>query len=145
MSLDIAEILKRIPHRYPFILIDRVLEIEPGVSGKGYKNVSANEPFFQGHFPDYPVMPGVLIAESLAQLGAVVILSCEEYKDKLALFAGIDRFRFRKQVMPGDRLDLEAEVLKMKGTIGKATVKASVDGEIAAEGVIMFAITGRQP
>ncbi len=143
MSLNIAEILERIPHRYPFLLIDRVIEIEPGVSGRGYKNVSANEPFFQGHFPGYPVMPGVLIAESLAQLGAVVILSCEEYRDKLALFAGLDRFRFRRQVIPGDRLELEAKILRMKGAIGKAAVKAMVDDEVAAEGEIMFALTSR--
>lgn len=143
MSMDINEIINRIPHRYPFILVDRVLELEPGISAKGFKNVSANEPYFQGHFPGYPIMPGVLIAEALAQLGAVTILSCEEYREKLALFAGIDRFRFRKQVMPGDRLDMEVKVNRVKGIIGKASVKALVDGEIAAEGEIMFALADR--
>lgn len=135
--------MKRIPHRYPFLLVDRVLELEPGVSARGYKNVSANEPFFQGHFPDYLVMPGVLITEALAQLGAITILSCNEYKEKLALFAGIDKLRFRKQVIPGDRLDMEVAVNRVKGPIGKATVKAWVDGEVATEGEIMFALVDR--
>src|SRR5690554_8011947 len=114
MTLDINEIIKRIPHRYPFLLVDRVTELIPGECAKGFKNVTINEPFFQGHFPGHPVMPGVLILEALAQLGAAVVLGSKEYKDKLALFTGIDNVRFRRQVIPGDRLDLQVEIIKMK-------------------------------
>jgi len=141
MALDIKEIIRRIPHRYPFLLVDRVTEIVPGEYAKGYKNVTINEPFFQGHFPAYPVMPGVLIIEALAQLGAAVILGLEEHKGRLAFFTGIDGVRFRRQVIPGDRLDLEVKVLKLRSIMGKAAVKASVDGETAAEGEIMFALS----
>lgn len=141
MNLDINEIMKRIPHRYPFLLVDCVTELVPGNSAKGYKNITINEPFFQGHFPDYPVMPGVLILEALAQLGAVAVLDSEENRGKLALFTGIDKVRFRRQVMPGDKLELEAQIIRMKSIMGKASVKATVDGELAAEGEIMFALT----
>ncbi len=141
MNLDINEIMKRIPHRYPFLLVDCVTELIPGNSAKGYKNITINEPFFQGHFPDYPVMPGVLILEALAQLGAVAVLDSEENRGKLALFTGIDKVRFRRQVVPGDKLQLEAQIIRMKSIMGKATVKATVDGELAAEGQIMFALT----
>ncbi|NLB41536.1 MAG: 3-hydroxyacyl-ACP dehydratase FabZ [Clostridiales bacterium] len=141
MNLDINEIMKRIPHRYPFLLVDCVTELIPGNSAKGYKNITINEPFFQGHFPDYPVMPGVLILEALAQLGAVAVLDSEENRGKLALFTGIDKVRFRRQVVPGDKLQLEAQMIRMKSIMGKATVKATVDGELAAEGEIMFALT----
>jgi 3-hydroxyacyl-[acyl-carrier-protein] dehydratase len=143
MTLDINEIMNRIPHRYPFLLVDRITELVPGKSAKGYKNVTINEPFFQGHFPGHPVMPGVLILEALAQLGAAVVLGTEEHKDKLALFAGIDGVRFRRQVLPGDQLMLEAEVIRMKSVMGKASVKATVDGEVAAEGEILFALSKR--
>jgi 3-hydroxyacyl-[acyl-carrier-protein] dehydratase len=143
MTLDINEIMNRIPHRYPFLLVDRITELVPGKSAKGYKNVTINEPFFQGHFPGHPVMPGVLILEALAQLGAAVVLGIEEHKDKLALFAGIDGVRFRRQVLPGDQLMLEAEVIRMKSVMGKASVKATVDGEVAAEGEILFALSKR--
>jgi 3-hydroxyacyl-[acyl-carrier-protein] dehydratase len=139
--LDINEIMKRIPHRYPFLLVDRVTELVPGVSAKGYKNITSNEPFFQGHFPGYPVMPGVLILEALAQLGAVAVLGEPGNQGRLALFTGIDGVRFRRQVVPGDRLDLEIQVLRMKSTMGKAAVKATVEGELAAEGTILFALT----
>jgi 3-hydroxyacyl-[acyl-carrier-protein] dehydratase len=132
--------MNRIPHRYPFLLVDRITELVPGMSAKGFKNVTINEPFFQGHFPGHPVMPGVLILEALAQLGAAVVLGSDEHKDKLAMFTGIDKVRFRRQVIPGDRLDLEVEVIKMKSVMGKAAVKAMVDGEVAAEGEIMFAL-----
>ena len=141
MNLDINEIMKRIPHRYPFLLVDCVTELIPGNSAKGYKNVTINEPFFQGHFPGYPVMPGVLILEALAQLGAVAVLDSEENRGKLALFTGIDKVRFRRQVVPGDKLELEAQIIRMKSIMGKASVKATVDGELAAEGEIMFALT----
>ena len=139
--MDIREIMKIIPHRYPFLLVDKILKIEPGKMAVGIKNVSMNEPFFQGHFPEYPVMPGVLIAEALAQVGAVAVLSSNEYKDKLPVFAGMDKFRFRRQVVPGDQLKLEAKIIRLRGTIGKGRVTASVEGEIAAEGEILFALT----
>ncbi len=134
------DIMERIPHRYPFLLIDRVTKIKEGTYGEGIKNVTMNEPFFQGHFPGYPVMPGVLIVEALAQLGAVVLLSCEEHKGKTAFFAGIDKLRFRRQVVPGDQLKMEVEIIKIKGPIGKGRVKATVDGQLAVEGEVMFAL-----
>jgi 3-hydroxyacyl-[acyl-carrier-protein] dehydratase len=139
VDLNIYEIIECIPHRYPFLLVDRITELVPGESAKGYKNVTINEPFFQGHFPGKPIMPGVLIIEALAQLGAVAVLSREENKGKLALFTGIDGVRFRRQVIPGDKLELEVNVIKLRSSMGKAAVKASVDGEEAAKGEIMFA------
>jgi len=139
--LDINEIQKIIPHRYPFLLVDRILELEPGKKAVGIKNVSVNEHFFQGHFPGHPVMPGVLIIEALAQVGAVALLSMDEYKGKIALFARIENARFRQQVVPGDQLVMEVEVLKLKGTVGKAQAKAMVDGKVAAEAELMFAIS----
>ncbi|MGI5852256.1 MAG: 3-hydroxyacyl-ACP dehydratase FabZ [Clostridiales bacterium] len=139
-KFDIKEIMKRIPHRYPFLLVDRVLEMVPGESGKGIKNVTMNEPFFAGHFPGTPIMPGVLIVEAMAQLGAMVVLSLPENKGKLAFFAGIDSMRFRRQVVPGDQLFMEVEITRMKGPIGKGSVKALVDGQVAAEGTVMFAL-----
>ncbi len=138
--MNIKEIMQIIPHRYPFLLIDKVIDIEIGKRAVGIKSVTINEPFFQGHFPMMPVMPGVLIVEALAQLGAVVLLSSDEFKGKIAVFAGIDGFRFKKQVVPGDQLRLEAQLLKMRSSIGKTSVKVTVDGELAAEGEIMFAL-----
>ncbi len=138
--MNINEIKKIIPHRYPFLLIDAVDELEPGKRAVGIKNVTVNEPFFQGHFPDRPIMPGVLIVEALAQVGAVAVLSMPENDGKLALFTGIDNFRFRRQVVPGDTLRLEIEMIKMKGPVGRARAVATVDGCIAAEGTIIFAL-----
>lgn len=138
--LDTKDIMDIIPHRYPFLLVDKVIEMEPGRRGVGIKNVTYNEPFFQGHFPGQPIMPGVLIVEAMAQLGAVIVLSLPENQGKLAFFAGIDGMRFRRQVVPGDKLRLEVEITRMRGTIGKGVGKAFVDGEIAAEGNIMFGI-----
>lgn len=138
--LDIDEIKKIIPHRYPFLLVDKILELETGKRAVGIKNVTANEDFFVGHFPGYPVMPGVLIVEALAQVGAVAILSDEKNKGKIAFFAGIDGVRFKKQVRPGDTLHLEVELTKVKGPIGMGQAKATVDGEIVAQGELMFAV-----
>ncbi len=137
---DIQEILRVLPHRYPFLLIDRVLELRPGKAAKGVKNVSINEPFFPGHFPENPVMPGVLIIEALAQIGAFALLSEDTYKGSLAYLAGVDKFRFRKVVIPGDQLLLEAELIKVRGSIGKAKCRATIEGVIAAEGEILFAL-----
>ena len=138
--LDINEIKKIIPHRYPFLLVDRIEEMEPGVKAVGYKNVTANEPFFQGHCPEYPVMPGVLLIEALAQVGAVAILSLEENKGKLAFFGGIKNAKFRKQVIPGDVVKLETEIIKCKGPMGVGKAIATVDGKMAAEAEISFMI-----
>lgn len=139
--LDATQIKEIIPHRYPFLLVDRIIELEEGKRAVGIKNVTINEPFFQGHFPEYPVMPGVLIAEALAQVGAVAMLSLDEYKGKIGFFAGIDKFRFRDQVKPGDTLQLELEITRLKGMIAKANGKATVEGRTVAEGELMFAIS----
>lgn len=136
--LDINEIKKILPHRYPFLLVDRIEEMEPGVKAVGYKNVTVNEPFFQGHFPEYPVMPGVLLIEALAQVGAVAILSLEGNKGKLAFFGGIKNAKFRKQVVPGDVVRLETEIIKCKGPMGVGKAIATVDGKMAAEAEISF-------
>lgn len=142
--LDINQIKDIIPHRYPFLLVDRVSEVEEGKRAVGVKNVSANEEFFNGHFPGYPVMPGVLIVEALAQVGAVAMLMKEENKGRLAFFAGIDNCRFKRQVVPGDVLRLEVEITRLRGTIGKGKAVATVDGEVACEAEIMFALGEKQ-
>ena len=138
--MDIKEIKEILPHRYPFLLVDKITEIEEGKRVKGYKNVTINEPFFQGHFPEYPVMPGVLVLEALAQVGAVEVLSMEQFKGKNPLFAGADKVKWRRQVMPGDKLELECEIIKIKGPIGIGKALATVDGKKACEAEIMFAI-----
>ena len=138
--LDIEQIKEIIPHRYPFLLVDRILEVEEGKKAVGLKNVSANEEFFNGHFPDYPVMPGVLIVEALAQVGAVAMLKKEENQGRLAFFAGIDNCRVKKQVRPGDQLRLEVEIVRARGSIGKGKGIATVDGELVCETDIMFAL-----
>lgn len=140
MQLDINEIKEIIPHRYPFLLVDRISELEPGKRAVGLKNVTVNEPFFAGHFPDYPVMPGVLIVEALAQVGAVAVLHLEDNRGKLAFFAGIDKFRFREQVKPGDTLTLEVAFTRLKGPIGKGRGVAKVGDKTVAEGELMFAL-----
>mgnify|MGYP001454432694 FL=1 len=140
MELDIQEIKAIIPHRYPFLLVDRITELEEGRRAVGIKNVTANEPYFNGHFPDYPVMPGVLIVEALAQVGAVAVLHQEENRGKLALFAGIDKFRFREQVKPGDTLTLEVTFTRLKGPIGKGRGIARVGDKVVAEGELTFAL-----
>lgn len=141
--MDIKEIMDVIPHRPPFLLVDRILECEAGVRAVGIKGVTMNEPFFTGHFPGEPIMPGVLIVEALAQVGAVALLSSESNKGKLALFAGINEFRFRGKVTPGDMLKLELTVTRAKGAIGKGNAVATVDGQVVAEGELIFAIQER--
>ncbi|GEL07533.1 3-hydroxyacyl-ACP dehydratase FabZ [Salisediminibacterium halotolerans] len=142
--LNIDEIKEIIPHRYPFLLIDRVDEVEEGKRAVATKNVSANEEFFNGHFPDYPVMPGVLIIEALAQTGAVAILKKEENRGKLAFFAGINDCRFKGQVKPGDQLTLDVEITRLRGTIGKGKATAYVDNNIVAEAELMFALGDKE-
>ncbi|WP_339161122.1 3-hydroxyacyl-ACP dehydratase FabZ [Siminovitchia sp. FSL W7-1587] len=138
--LDINQIKEIIPHRYPFLLIDQILEVEEGKRAVGIKNVTANEDFFNGHFPDYPVMPGVLIVEALAQVGAVAMLKKEENRGKLAFFGGIDKCRFKRQVKPGDQLRLEVEMIRVKGPVGKGKGIATVNNEVVCETEIMFAL-----
>lgn len=141
MSLYTAkEIMEIIPHRYPFLLIDTIEELTPGVRAVGKKCVSMNEPYFQGHFPGNPVMPGVLIIEALAQVGAVAILSQPEWKGRTAYFAGIDKAKFKRKVLPGDVLRLELEIIKVKGPVGIGRAVAEVDGKLAAQGELTFAI-----
>lgn len=138
--LTIEEIKEIIPHRYPMLLIDRVEELEAGKSIKAKKNVSVNEPFFQGHFPHEPVMPGVLIVEAMAQAGAVALLSMEEFKGKTAYFGGIDKTKFRKKVVPGDTLVLEVELTKVRSSAGCGKGIAYVDGKKVAEAELTFMI-----
>jgi 3-hydroxyacyl-[acyl-carrier-protein] dehydratase len=138
-----ATIRELIPHRYPFLLVDRIEEVEPGVRAVGIKNVSQNEPFFEGHFPDYPIMPGVLIVEAMAQVGAVGVMTLEEFRGKLALFAGIDGVRFRRQVLPGDTLRMEVELTRLKSRAGRGKGTATVDGERVCEAELTFAFAGR--
>lgn len=139
-NIDITEILKIIPHRYPFLLIDRVINIEENKSITAIKNVTFNEPFFQGHFPDRPIMPGVLILEALAQTGAAIVLAKEENRGKVALFVGANNVKFRRMVIPGDVLKLECRVLRYRANFGVAKCIATVENEIACEAEISFAI-----
>ncbi|MCT4509076.1 MAG: 3-hydroxyacyl-ACP dehydratase FabZ [Tepidibacter sp.] len=141
--LNVDEIKKIIPHRYPFLLVDKVVELEEGKRAVGIKNVTVNEPFFQGHFLDYPLMPGVLIVEAMAQVGAVAMMSLEENKGKLGVFTGIDKVRFRKEVRPGDILRMEVEMINMRRGIGKAEAKAYVGEELACSGTLMFALVDK--
>lgn len=138
--LDSEQIKEIIPHRYPLLLVDKVTEMEEGKRVVGTKNVTVNEPFFQGHFPEYNVMPGVLIVEAMAQVGAIAVLGIEENKGKLGFLAGVDKCRFKRQVKPGDQLNLEVEITRLKGPIGKGKGVAKVDGELVCEAEITFAI-----
>lgn len=140
IQLNIEEIKEIIPHRYPMLLVDKIIDLEEGKGATGIKVVSANETFFQGHFPDYHIMPGVLILEALAQVGAVALLSQEENRGKLALFGGIKNAKFKRQVRPGDTLVLETKLIRQKGPIGIAEARATVDGDLAASGQLTFAI-----
>jgi 3-hydroxyacyl-[acyl-carrier-protein] dehydratase len=138
--MEIKEIMRHIPHRYPFILVDRILEWEPGRRIVGLKNVSANEPYFQGHFPGHPVMPGVLILEAMAQVGGVLASLLPGAERKLAYFAAIDRCRFRRPVTPGDQLITEVIVTRLRDRVGRMQVTARVDGEIVADGVFTYSM-----
>ena len=139
--LSTVEIMDILPHRQPFLLIDTVEELEPGVRAVATKNATFNEPYFAGHFPGNPVMPGVLIVEALAQTGAVAILSQPEWKGKTAYFAGIDKARFKQKVVPGDVLTLETEIIKIKGPIGIGKAVARVNGKLACSAELTFAIS----
>jgi|SRR5271170_2806769 len=139
-TLDILEIKALLPHRYPFLLVDRVTFIEPGVKAIGYKNLTANEPFFEGHFPFKPIMPGVLMVEALAQLGCLTILLKDDFRESLGVLTGIDGFKFRAMVQPGDRLDMEVELVKLRGPLGKMKGIAKVGDKTAAEGEIGFSL-----
>ena len=141
--LGSKEIQEIIPHRWPFLLVDRIVELQPGEGAVGIKNISSGEIFFQGHFPGFPIFPGVLIIEALAQVGAVAVLSMPEHKGKLVLFAGVDKVRFREPVLPGDILRLEVKFTRMRGSIGKGAAKATVNDKTVAEGELTFAVTSQ--
>ncbi len=140
MTMDILQIRATLQHRYPFLLVDRMLELEPGKRAVGMKNVTVNEDFFNGHFPGNPIMPGVLVVEAMAQVGGVLLLTTTGNEGKLALFAGIDKMRFRRPVLPGDQLITEVNLLKVKGNIGRVAVVGRVDGQVVAEGEYLFVL-----
>ena len=143
--MDVNGIMDSIPHRYPFLLVDRIVEMDPGRRVVALKNVTVNEPFFPGHFPGAPVMPGVLIVEAMAQAGAVLLLhAMEDRVSKLVYFTGIDRARFRKTVVPGDQLRLTVEIVKLRARACKMAGRAEVEGQLAAEAVIMSALVDRE-
>lgn len=138
--VDAAQIQEILPHRYPFLLVDRILELEENVRAVGIKNVSINEEFFQGHFPGRPIMPGVLILEAMAQVGGVMLLVSSDNKGKLALFGGADHVRWRKAVVPGDQLVMECKMLRSRGDMGRVEAVARVNGEIVAEAELTFVL-----
>ncbi|MBA4169743.1 MAG: 3-hydroxyacyl-ACP dehydratase FabZ [Chloroflexi bacterium] len=140
LPLEAADVMGILPHRYPFLLVDRIVELEPGVRAVGIKQVTVNEPHFTGHFPGRPIMPGVLMVEALAQTAGVAVLTLDGYRGKLGLFAGIDDCRFRRMVVPGDTLRLEVTVEKLRGMFGRLRGVATVESEIAVEATISIVI-----
>jgi 3-hydroxyacyl-[acyl-carrier-protein] dehydratase len=140
LPLEAADIMRILPHRYPFLLVDRIVELEPGTRVVGLKQVTANEPHFTGHFPGRPIMPGVLMVEALAQTAGIAVMTLDEYRGKLGLFAGIDECRFKRMVVPGDTLRLEVTVEKLRGMFGRVRGVASVEGEIAVEATLSIII-----
>jgi len=140
LPLEAADIMRILPHRYPFLLVDRIVELEPGRRVVGIKQVTANEPQFTGHFPGRPIMPGVLMVEALAQTAGVGILTLDEYRGKMGLFAGIDECRFRRLVQPGDTLRMEVTIEKLRGMFGRVKAVATVDGEVAVEATLSIII-----
>ena len=145
MTFDIQEILDFLPHRYPFLLIDRIVEFERAKRLVAIKNVTINEPFFQGHFPGFPIMPGVLVIEAMAQAGAFIMLEAiEDRKSKLAVFTGIEKAKFRRPVTPGDQLRIEVEVLAFRSRAGRIAGRALVDGKLACEATLTCAVVTRE-
>jgi 3-hydroxyacyl-[acyl-carrier-protein] dehydratase len=141
--IEAGDILRLLPHRYPFLLVDRVLEVEPGQRVVAVKNVTINEPFFAGHFPDHPIMPGVLIIEMMAQAGGVMLLTTEEHKGKLAYLAGVEKARFRKPVLPGDTLRAEVTMLRAWGGMGWVKAAAYVGEKLVCDAELAFALVAR--
>jgi len=138
--MNIEEIMKILPHRYPFLMVDRIIELVPGERAVGIKNVSVNEPYFQGHFPERPVMPGVLQLEAMAQVGACALLCMDKYRDRLAYLAGVDQVRFKRQAFPGDVLTISTELVRIMGSIGKGRGKITVNDELVCAGEFLFGI-----
>ena len=144
MVLDARQIQEIIPHRWPFLFVDRILEVQHGVAAVGIKHFTINEAYFQGHFPGNPVVPGVLLVEALAQVGSIAILTLPENKGKVPYFAGIESFRFRKPVVPGDSVRLEVSMTKVRGAVGKGAARALVEDAVVAEGDLTFALVSRE-
>jgi len=140
LPLYAEDIRKILPHRYPFLLVDRVTALEPGQRAVGYKLISANEPQFTGHFPEFNLFPGVLITEAMAQLGGVAVLTMPQYHSKMPMLAGLDGVRYRGQVRPGDRLDMEVTLDRLRGSMGRGKAVASVEGKVVCEATILFAL-----
>jgi beta-hydroxyacyl-ACP dehydratase FabZ len=145
MEFDVNRVLAALPHRYPFLLVDRILELEPGVRAVGIKNVTINEEFFNGHFPGRPMMPGVLVLESMAQVGGILLMASADNRGKLAVFGGMDRVRFRKPVVPGDQLVSEVRLLKVHGEYGKVKAIGRVNGEVVAEAEYLYILLKDEP